>query len=345
MKLKFALITSLLLGHAVFAEEEEKVETEVAVRVTPVQKATLRAYVTGYGTVELAAAQGGHPAALAKVASAVAGVVVQAIGEEGQHVEKGAPLFRLDSRLAELAVKKAQQAIALAQQNNERQAKLVQIQGTSQKQVLEAEAQLAVAKSELATAQAQAGLALVTAPIAGTLMKVNTHVGEAVDLATVLAEIADFDNLVIAVQVPSTESVTLKAGMVAEVNAKAVGKVIYVSPSVETSNDTVLVRISVLKDAGLRPGQFVGVRIVSEERKDRLAVPRLCLYTTPEGESTLSVVTGDKATQKAVKTGLRDGSLVEVEGEGLAVGQSVVTEGSYALPKETKVRVLAEAAK
>jgi hypothetical protein len=41
-----------------------------------------------------------------------------------------------------------------------------------------------------------------------------------------------------------------------------------------------------------------------------------------------------------VKTGLRDGTLVEIEGEGLREGQSVVTAGAYGLPKETKVRVV-----
>ena len=40
------------------------------------------------------------------------------------------------------------------------------------------------------------------------------------------------------------------------------------------------------------------------------------------------------------KVGLRDGNLVEVEGEGIAEGVTVVTLGSYALPQETKVRIL-----
>jgi hypothetical protein len=52
------------------------------------------------------------------------------------------------------------------------------------------------------------------------------------------------------------------------------------------------------------------------------------------------VVEGDVAKQRAVKVGLRDGGLVEVEGEGLSEGATVVTQGSYALPKETKVRIL-----
>jgi hypothetical protein len=51
------------------------------------------------------------------------------------------------------------------------------------------------------------------------------------------------------------------------------------------------------------------------------------------------VVEGDRAAQKPVKTGLRDGNLVEVEAEGLKEGDTIVTVGAYGLPKETKVKI------
>jgi len=53
-------------------------------------------------------------------------------------------------------------------------------------------------------------------------------------------------------------------------------------------------------------------------------------------------VQGDKAVQKPVKAGAKDGPLIEVEGDGLKEGDTVVTVGAYGLPKETKVRVLTE---
>jgi len=59
-----------------------------------------------------------------------------------------------------------------------------------------------------------------------------------------------------------------------------------------------------------------------------------------EGVTVIALVQNDKAVQKPVKTGLRDGGLVEVEADGLQADMTVVTEGAYALPKETKVRVL-----
>jgi membrane fusion protein (multidrug efflux system) len=57
-----------------------------------------------------------------------------------------------------------------------------------------------------------------------------------------------------------------------------------------------------------------------------------------EGE-VIYVVEGDRAVQKRVKTGLRDGNLVEVEAEGLKEGDTIVTVGAYGLPKETKVKI------
>ena len=87
---------------------------------------------------------------------------------------------------------------------------------------------------------------------------------------------------------------------------------------------------------------MVVARIVIEERRDRLAVPRASVYTDHDGQSTLSIVEGGVARRKVVKVGLRDGALVEVAGEGVGEGATVVTTGSYALPEETKVRILTE---
>jgi membrane fusion protein, multidrug efflux system len=94
------------------------------------------------------------------------------------------------------------------------------------------------------------------------------------------------------------------------------------------------------KGAGLRLGQFVTARISSEEHKDRLVVPAASVVKDPDEGAVISIVAGDRATRKAVKTGLREGDLVEIQGEGLSEGQTVVTVGAYGLPKETKVRVL-----
>src|ERR1035437_189493 len=85
-------------------EEPEKPPiTDVPVHVAQITRATLRGYVTAYGTVEPEPA-GERPAASARVVASVAGVVSQVKCAEGQRVEQGALLFQLDTRAADVAV-------------------------------------------------------------------------------------------------------------------------------------------------------------------------------------------------------------------------------------------------
>jgi RND family efflux transporter MFP subunit len=313
-------------------EPEKQPDTEVPVHVGKITRATLRGYVTAYGTVEPEPA-GERPAASARVATPVPGVVTEVKCVEGQLVDKGAVLFQLDSRPADVAVDFAQKTL-------ERQKKLVQIDGTSQKTFQEAEQQLAASR-------AQQALLRVQAPLSGTVVRVNVKPGEAVDLTTVLAEVIDLDRLVVSANVPSRELVALKAGQLVEVLADksaplVTGTLTYIGSEVDPKTGTALVRANLPAHSGLRPGQFVTARIVSEEHKDRLAVPVESVVKGAEGDTVIALVQGDKATLKPVKAGLRDGKLVEVEADALQPGMSVVTEGAYALPKETKVKVLSQ---
>jgi len=355
------------------SEEEAKAATEVAVQVGKVTRVTLHARVDTYGTVEAEPATADKPAASARIASPSAGIAMEASVSEGQQVKKGAVLFRLDTRAADAAVAKAQQTVErtrpaiekakqglkFAELNLDRQQRLVKVEGTSQKLLQDAEAQVAAAKAELgvanaelaaanaevAAAETQRALLTVAAPFTGTLTRVQVKPGEAVELNTVLAELVDLDRLVVSANVPGAELAAVKTGHKAEIlsgDMKAAGSVVFISPEMDTKTGTALVRVSVPAAAGLRPGQFVRLRIVTEERAGKLAVPREAVYTDHDGQSTLSIVEGDVAKQVTVKAGLRDGDLLEVEGGGVSEGTTVVTLGSYALPKETKVRIIGQ---
>ncbi len=338
---KFALIlffTILLIGliwlvwfrPATEAPEEPNPGTEVAVHVGQITRTTLRGYVTAYGTVEPEPA-GERPAASARVAPAVPGVVVDVNCAEGRSVAKGDVLFRLDSRTADVAVAFAEKAL-------ERQKRLVQLDATSQRALQDAEQQLQAAR-------VQQALLRIQSPLAGTVTRVNVKPGGAVDLTTVLAEVVDLDRLVVHADVPSAELGALKVGQPAEVldgnsNPAISASLTYIGTEVEAGTGTAPVRAALPPHAGLRPGQFVTVRIISAEHKDCLAVPSESVVKNDEGATVIAVVQNDTAVQTPVKTGLRDGDWVEVEADGLRPQMTVVTKGAYALPNGTKVRLL-----
>jgi membrane fusion protein (multidrug efflux system) len=302
---------------------DEKVVTEVAVQTGKITTATLHGYVQGYGMIETAPATADQPAAGAQLAAPSAGVVTKVNVAEGQPVTKGDVLVELNTQLAE--------------QEAERQKKLYAQQNTSLKNLQEAEAQL--------------DLLRVTAPLSGTVVRVNVKPGQAVDLTTVVAEVMDLNRLAVSAEIPSAEAKDLKTGEEAQISGTGFqpvngldarptpAEILSVSPTVNKDNDTVLVRALLPKDSGLRPGQFVSLRIVTAVHTNCLAAPIESVVTDENGKSVIALVKDGEAAQMAVKTGLRENGLVEVFAPGIKEGDVVVTVGAYGLPEKTKIRV------
>ena len=292
---------------------EEKVATEVAVQTGRITAATLHGYVRGYGMIEPAPATADLPAADAQLAAPSAGVVTKVNVVEGQHVEKGDVLAELNSQAAEAEV--------------ERQKKLYAQQNTSLKNLQEAEAQL--------------DLLRVTAPLSGTVARVGVKPGQAVDLTTVVAEVMDLNRLAVSAEIPSSEANDLKSGQPLELPGEhpVTTEVLFVSPGVNKDNDTVLVRALLPKDSGLRPGQFVSLRIATAVHTNYLAVPAESVVTDENGKSVIALVKNGEASQLPVQIGLRENGLVEVSAPEIKEGDVVVTVGAYGLPEKTKIRV------
>jgi membrane fusion protein (multidrug efflux system) len=336
-----ALSAGLIWCNPTVSAEELEPASEVAVQTGKITKATLHRYLMAYGTVEPEPATNGKAAAISKIAVPMAGVLTKIHCEEGQVVKKGALLFELDTRSADALIAKTEVAVEFAQKNFARKQQLNATDNISRKLYDEAEQLLQTARKDLLNAQTQRELLQIKAPLSGTVAAIHFRVGEAVSLNTILAELIDLDRLDIAIHVPSREAPELRLGQSSEIGTGLVqsGKLVFISPQVDPLTDTVLVRATLNKDSGLRPGQFVNVRILVEDRPERLTVP-IESVVTRDGSSVIAVVEGGNAKQKTVKPGLRDGNLIEISGEDLREGMTIVTQGVYGLPPETRIRVL-----
>ncbi len=113
----------------------------------------------------------------------------------------------------------------------------------------------------------------------------------------------------------------------------------FVSPDVNKDNGTVLVRALLPAHTGLRPGQFVSLRIVTAVHTNCLAAPDESVVTDESGKSVIALVKGDEAIQTPVQSGLREDGWVEVAAPELKAGDTVVTVGAYGLPGRTKISV------
>ena len=335
------LITLLALSTRLCAEDEKKVETNVAVQVTKIVKTTLQAYASGYGTIETS------PTGGARLAAASAGLVQKVLVTEGAKVAKGDLLVQLDARAADASVAKARASLSAAEKAHARQLAMKSAGGTSERSLLEAAATLALAQADLASAELAQTQLSIRAPLAGVIGRLAVRPGEWLDLGKDVTEIVNPADLIVTTQIASADAGLLHSGVEAFVFTKlgesekpfAQGKVISISPLIAKDSDSVAVRVSLGAEAG-RPGQLVLVRIVTSSKESCLAVPVESVIKADDQE-TISVVVGGVAKQKPVKTGLSDRGLIEISGEGIAEGDDVVTTGAYGLPKETKVNILA----
>ncbi len=292
-------------------------ETEVAVHVGKISLATLRHGVTAYGTVEPEPGAADKAPASAQIKSPAAAIVSDVNCFEGQQVEKGQTLFTLNN------IRKPDGSVEPA-------------------------------------------LLKITAPLSGTVVYVNVRPGEVTDpeTQTPLVEVVDLNRLIIAANVPSSQMSALKLGQTVEIvpqqaevhdtSATAetavpspapvtlTGTVTLVEDRVDPKTDMGPVDISVPAKARLRPGQFVRVRIITEERRDCLTVPSQSIVKNQSGEWVIYLVSGKQAIQQPVKVGFREGDTVQVQSLVLQPGDKVVTTGAYGLPGKTRIRILSE---
>jgi len=335
MKLKSILIGGVMVlcaGLAVFAltkwhrapdsdddeggGADEKVDAVVTVQTNSLQRMTLHRYVNGYGTVEAAPAMADNPAAGGPLSAPSAGIVARVNVVAGQEVAAGDVLVELNSATASYNYAKAEV---------ERQKKLFAEQNTSLKNLQDAEAQLASLQ--------------IIAPISGTVTRISAKAGAAVDANTVVAEVIDLKRLAVSVQIPAGEAHELKPGQDVQIGQSVTAPLSFISPTVEAADGTVLARALLPANCGLRPGEFLPVKITTEVLRDCLAAPEESVVTDEEGESFIVVVKGEEAERATVEAGLHENGWVEISGEDLKEGATVVTVGAYGFPDKAKIRV------
>jgi len=223
-------------------------------------------------------------------------------------------------------------------------------------------AKVAQSAAALAAAKIQLQMLTITAPIDATVITVSVNPGEAVDTTRSLVQLIALDRLAVDLDVPAdqlppdaqgltalivpatTASASRPASAAPSASSDAAepipAKITFVSPQVEAKTGAVQVSIDLPPDARLRPGLSVRVRIVADEHKDTLAVPREAVVADENGDTVIALLDGDQAIHKHVKAGIQENGLIEIIAEGLKEGDKVVTAGAYGLPQATRVKVL-----
>ncbi|MCT7989497.1 efflux RND transporter periplasmic adaptor subunit [Laspinema olomoucense] len=205
--------------------------------------------------------------------------------------------------------------------------------GTRPEEIDQAKAQLAEAIAQVRALEVQLQDANIVAPFEGIVGDIPAKVGDVVTVGQELTTLTQNDALELRLSIPLERGSELKLGMPVEITDAngqplTMGRVSFVSPTVNSDSQTILAKASFANQGQLRDRQFVRAKLVWNERDNRIVVPTTAITFQGE-ERFIFVARGeDPATAErvAVTLGLVQGDRAEVV-EGLTNGDRIVISG------------------
>lgn len=281
----------------------------------------------------------------AAVVAKTSGVLLELMAEEGDAVDQGAVLARLEQAEQALAVEQAQADLRRLKSDFERMQKMYERQLVSADQFEQARYAFEAQQAAYDMARLQLDYTTIEAPIDGVVTRRLVKEGNLIEQYQALFQIHDFEPLHAVLHVPEQQLGLLQAGLDVVVESAAfpgrkfAGEVLRVSPVVDRETGTFEVTLELPNaERVLKPGMFVNAHIVHEVHSGVPVIPRIALLEE-DGETKVFVVDDGVAHERLIEIGIGSNGEVEVV-DGLKAGQQIVVMGQAGLRDQTKVDVI-----
>ena len=300
-----------------------------------------------------------QPQQSAAILAETGGTVVSVSVAEGQAVARGTELARIVDqaaaetlRSAQVGVQSAQTAVAVAQRDAERTARLAAAGAlpardaeVARAQVASAQAQLGLARSQLATARDRVGNQIVTASASGTISEKNVSTGAVVTPGMPLFTIVDLSTLQLEATVPSDAISQINVGSPVDLEVRGyagerfLGTIRRIAPSVDAATGQVRVYVSILNPGKRLVGGLFAEGRVRSVSQQALVIPVEALDESGSTPSVMRVRNG-VVERVTVQLGMRNESdgIVQVLA-GLSPGDVVLIGPARTITPGAKVRV------
>src|SRR6185437_2807218 len=243
-------------------EESKKIKEDVnftvAVNAVPVQAKLNEANLDLVGTV--VANQ------IIDIKAEVQGKITSLSFKLGDCVQQGHALAHIDSRIRQIALSNAEQALANAEQNYQRYKILYEGGAASKSQYDQNKLSYENALNQLDQSKKELGNTSVTAPLTGYITEKNVEEGTFVSVGNSIATIVDVSKLKVKVNVPERNVYDLKVGDTVNITASVYpgvlfkGKVTFISLNGdEAHNYPVEISLANQSKNPLKSGTYVDI--------------------------------------------------------------------------------------
>lgn len=340
------------------AAQTRAVTPPVPVTAAKAERRDLPVYVRGLGSVQ------GYNTVT--VRSRVDGQIVQVAFTEGQEVNAGDLLIRVDPRpyqaalaVAEANKQKDEAQLTSATADLKRDTALLgrgfqtqQIFDQHKALVGQLTASIAADQALIETAKLNLGYTEIRAPISGRLGARLVDVGNLVHASenAGLVTITQLKPIFVSFTVPQSEFERIRQSakqgpLEAEARAQrdnkrlATGRLTLIDNQIDQATGTLHLKATFdNQDEVLWPGEFVNVRLVVGILHDAVTVPEHAVQQGPDGNYVFVVKPDMTVDLRAVEVAETEKGFAAI-GKGLAAGETIVVGGQYRLDRGSKVKI------
>jgi len=340
-------------------KSEGKGRTAGAAPVTAatVEEGDMPVILSAPGTVE--------PLATVAVKSRVDGQIVEVPFSEGDMVQEGSILFRLDDRMVKAQIAQAEANIAKDQASlGDAEATLARRQTLIGKQVVtEAaldqaryaveglKASIAAGRALLDSQKTQLDYLTIRAPITGRTGSLTAKLGATVrsQEAAALVTINQTKPILVVFAVPQSELAAVRRALASKAMAEIVvpggrrvsvrGTISFIDNQVDKQTGSIVIKlVSDNADELLWPGLSVEVALTVEVKPRMLSAPASAVLPAQQGMITWVIGADNKVAPRVVTVDRIVGQTVFLS-NGVAAGERVVTDGQLRLAPGTAVTI------
>ena len=275
----------------------------------------------------------------------VRGMVAEVLVEEGDHVNQGDLIARLDPSDYENTRNSVKAAYNLALTNLKRLSGLHNQEIIAQSEYDSIKAEVEALEADLAIAELQLKRCYIRSSISGIVNELPAKKGLYLAVGDPVATVLDIERVKVIIGIPETDVDAVRKIDRFEVviealnNKKITGAKNFLAVAPASQAQVYRLELEVANKSGdILPGMFARVEIIKDEFPEALAIP-LYAVISRDNKHFIFLEEDGVAKLQDVKLGILDGWQIQIT-EGLAPGQRVVVVGQRSVDADQKLNVV-----
>ncbi|MGB1307821.1 MAG: efflux RND transporter periplasmic adaptor subunit [Oceanihabitans sp.] len=280
------------------------------------------------------------------------GILTQVYVTEGQKVNKGQTLAKIDDGGMSQQLAQVQIQASLAKTTFERQERLWKQKIGSEMQYLQAKSNFEAQTQAVNQIKQQLAKTIVRAPFSGTIDDIITEQGSVVGAGqSQLMRIVNLDNMYIETDVPERYITNVTKNKVVQVEFPILNKTIdtkirQAGSFINPANRTFKVEIAVPnKDKTIKPNLTAKLKINDYSNNKALLIPQSIISENADSKQYIYIVKDKNKNQEGIaervfiETGKTQGDVIEVV-NGISDGAEIIQEGARSVKNGQTVKVI-----